>query len=65
MTKFKKLLKISINQNGAIIQLHQNTANGDILTQADYEYTETDNIKIGDTDDKLEDLFTYVVDDTY
>lgn len=41
------------------------TVNGDILTQADYEYTETDNIKIGDTNDKLEELFTYVVDDTY
>ena len=41
------------------------TVNGDILTQADYEYTETDNIKIGDINDKLEDLFTYVVDDTY
>lgn len=41
------------------------TVNGDILSDCDYEYTETDNIKIGDTNDKLEELFTYIVDDTY
>ena len=41
------------------------TVNGDILSDADYEYTETDNIKIGDTNDKLEELFTDIVDDIY